>query len=129
MKLLIDTTDTDKLRLEVSDDKGKRLVKTTVSAFRKQGEKLLPSLDRLLKRKSWQLSDIKAITVVNGQGSFSGLRIGIATANALAYILGVSVVDDQGNCLKTDDLNIVEPYYTAEPNIGGNKPVDNQKNI
>jgi tRNA A37 threonylcarbamoyladenosine modification protein TsaB len=124
MKLLIDTTDQQKLRLEIADDNGRRLAKTAVPAFRKQGEKLLPSLERLLKKKGWQLEAIKAISVVNGQGSFSSLRIGIATANALAFVLGVSVVDDQGRCLKSQGLSVVEPSYTAEPNIGKIKPVD-----
>lgn len=60
--------------------------------------KLLDSIDWLLKTIDLTMSDIDAIAVGTGPGSFTGLRIGMATAKGLAHgaglpLIGVSSVD------------------------------------
>ena len=52
-----------------------------------------------------------------GQGSFTSLRLGLATANALAYALNIPVEDQDGQVLKVSGLQIVEPRYDREPKI------------
>ena len=42
---------------------------------------LLPMLDEVIKRTSFEIEDIDAVAVAKGPGSFTGLRIGAATAN------------------------------------------------
>lgn len=44
--------------------------------------------------KSW--GDIKGVVCYKGPGSFTGLRIGIATANALADSLGIPIIGTNG---------------------------------
>jgi tRNA threonylcarbamoyladenosine biosynthesis protein TsaB len=51
---------------------------------------LLADLDRLLDHTGVKLSDIDLFAVAAGPGSFTGLRIGIATVKALAATLGRS---------------------------------------
>ena len=46
---------------------------------------LLPQLEQLLKRTNTKKQDIDLIAVSMGPGSFTGLRIGLATAEAMAY--------------------------------------------
>ncbi|MGI8669326.1 MAG: tRNA (adenosine(37)-N6)-threonylcarbamoyltransferase complex dimerization subunit type 1 TsaB [Aridibacter sp.] len=46
-------------------------------------EDLLPQIAKLLEKNDISKSDIESITVSNGPGSFTGIRIGIATALAL----------------------------------------------
>ena len=45
----------------------------------------MPQLEQLLQRTGVQKGDIDLIAVSMGPGSFTGLRIGLATAEALAY--------------------------------------------
>ena len=49
---------------------------------------LLPMLDEILKRTACELETIDAIAISGGPGSFTGLRIGVATAKGLG--LGLS---------------------------------------
>lgn len=55
-------------------------------------EKLLPLVDEVLKASCCGAHDIEAIIVGLGPGSFTGLRIGVATARALAQFLRSSIV-------------------------------------
>lgn len=129
MKLIIDTTDNLHIRLSLIDVDGRTVAKSKVTAFRRQGEKLLPALEKLLAKHSLTLAAIREIEAVNGAGSFSGLRIGVATANALAFALGIPTHDQSGQSLSKEGVSVIEPNYTAEANIGqrpaGSKePVD-----
>lgn len=61
-------------------------------------EQLLPMVEALLKNTGSQIEQIDRFVVTSGPGSFTGLRIGIATANALAQahhkeVLGLSTLD------------------------------------
>ena len=82
-----------------------------------QAEKLLPEVEKLLKKAGKDLGDIKRIRVANQGGTFTSLRIGIVTANALAYALGIPVADEQGKSQQVQGLEVVEPKYNHEPNI------------
>lgn len=48
-------------------------------------EGLLPQLEQLLQRTGVQKNEIDLLAVSMGPGSFTGLRIGLATAEAMAY--------------------------------------------
>lgn len=50
-------------------------------------ERLLPMIDFLLQSMELELKDIDLITVINGPGSFTGIRIGMTTAKTLAQML------------------------------------------
>jgi len=56
------------------------------------GERLLASVEGTLQRASIALDDVAAIAVGTGPGSFTGLRIGLATAKGLAFGLGIPIV-------------------------------------
>jgi tRNA threonylcarbamoyladenosine biosynthesis protein TsaB len=53
---------------------------------------LLPSIDVCFRTAKVRLADIDRIAVVSGPGSFTGLRIGLATAKAFAAVHRASVV-------------------------------------
>lgn len=52
-------------------------------------EGLVPQLETLLKLARVKKEDLELITVSRGPGSFTGLRIGMATAEAMAYALSL----------------------------------------
>lgn len=58
---------------------------------RKHSETLLPEAQRLLDTIGISLADVDALGTSVGPGSFTGVRIGVATMSALSYVLGVPV--------------------------------------
>jgi len=52
---------------------------------------LLPELERLLRQARAEWRDIQSLAVGVGPGTFTGLRIGVATARALAQSTGAEV--------------------------------------
>jgi len=54
-------------------------------------ERLLAMVDRLLQDSGWDVAALDALAVSVGPGSFTGLRVGIATVKGLAMSLGLPV--------------------------------------
>ena len=107
---------------------GKFLAKKKFLAPKKQAEKLLPAIEKLLLKNYFQLKDLSGIEVVNRGGTFTSLRIGVLTANALAFALKIPVlaINKEGELVKKDlrsakGITIAVPHYDAEPNIGKKK--------
>ena len=61
------------------------LAEYTINMGLTHSEGLLPQLEQLLARTGVQKQDIGLLAVSMGPGSFTGLRIGLATAEAMAY--------------------------------------------
>ncbi|GIW46293.1 MAG: tRNA (adenosine(37)-N6)-threonylcarbamoyltransferase complex dimerization subunit type 1 TsaB [Deltaproteobacteria bacterium] len=55
-------------------------------------EKLLPIIEWLLREVGLNKEDVEGIAVSIGPGSFTSVRVGVATAKGLAFSLGVPVV-------------------------------------
>lgn len=53
-----------------------------------EAEKLMPSIDDMLSKTGKTFADLDGVFAVSGPGSFTGLRIGVTTANTIAYLLG-----------------------------------------
>ena len=53
-----------------------------------RNEKLLPAIDWLLRESAIDRKDIDLFAVTRGPGSFTGVRIGLATISGLALALG-----------------------------------------
>jgi tRNA threonylcarbamoyladenosine biosynthesis protein TsaB len=57
----------------------------------RHSQELLPEVERLLVEAGTGWEDVRSIAVGVGPGTFTGLRIGVATARALAQALGIGV--------------------------------------
>jgi len=55
-------------------------------------EKLHVFIDEILKRNNYLPTDLAAIAVSKGPGSYTGLRIGVSAAKALAYALDIPLI-------------------------------------
>ena len=53
---------------------------------------LAPAIQKLLAQDGLAPKDLHAIAVVQGPGSFTGLRVGIATAKVMAYALQIPIL-------------------------------------
>lgn len=98
MKLFIDTANSDKTIVGLGNQRRKFKTK------KHKSQKLLELIDQALKKQKKRLKNITEIEVNLGPGSFTGLRVGIAVANALGWALKISI-----NGGKVGKL--VEPKY------------------
>tara|TARA_R110002124_G_scaffold64985_2_gene177425 strand:+ start:226245 stop:226973 length:729 start_codon:yes stop_codon:yes gene_type:complete len=73
-------------------DVARRCVTLTEEMSRGQAERLVPMINDLLEQSGVSYAQIDAIAVSNGPGAFTGLRIGLSTARALALALDVPVI-------------------------------------
>lgn len=55
-------------------------------------EKLTVFIEQLLKENEVAFSELKAISVASGPGSYTGLRIGVSTAKGLCYGLEIPLI-------------------------------------
>ncbi|MDD4901301.1 MAG: tRNA (adenosine(37)-N6)-threonylcarbamoyltransferase complex dimerization subunit type 1 TsaB [Patescibacteria group bacterium] len=128
MLLYVDTTQNNLIAIGIKD-KNKFIAKKEFASNHAQAEKLLPGIEKLLKAKGLKLHDLRGIRVANQGGSFTSLRIGVVTANALAYALGIPVRGESGRTKTAragkESLKIVEPLYGGEPRITKKKKLFN----
>lgn len=87
MLLIIDTSSKKSLIVKVLK---KDFQKKAFGSNFDHSEKLLLEINKLFTKKD--LAKIEGIIVVSGPGSYTGLRVGIATANALSYSLEIPAV-------------------------------------
>lgn len=125
--MIILTIRTDKPEAEVSlYDKEVGIAHIAWQAHRELSVTIHDKIRQLLDtdQKGW--ADIEGIVVFKGPGSFTGLRIGISLANALAYGLRIPVVGKGGKTWAEKGINAlltgkndkqVSPHYGAEPHI------------
>ncbi|MAG28999.1 tRNA (adenosine(37)-N6)-threonylcarbamoyltransferase complex dimerization subunit type 1 TsaB [bacterium] len=126
MYLYINTTERDLFEIALIGKNGV-IRKKKVKSERKHSEKLLASIQKLLTLSKTLLQDINGIAVVKGPGSFTSLRIGITTANALAYALQIPIFginsSDVKPTLRTNlfqkrgTKRVVVPTYGQPPHI------------
>lgn len=55
-------------------------------------ERLLPMIDEAMAEAGLSFAKLDRIVVTNGPGTFTGMRIGVATARALALVTGAPIV-------------------------------------
>ncbi len=124
--MLIITIRTDKPEAEIGlYEDLERLEYTTWQAHRELSNTLHCKMRDLLQSHDKDWADLKGIVCFKGPGSFTGLRIGISAANALAGGLDIPIISKQGDSWIEQGLQelsgggndkIVLPEYGALPN-------------
>lgn len=67
------------------------LAERIIEGTRAHNEQLMPAVEEALGSAGLAYSDLAAVVVGCGPGPFTGLRVGMSTASALAHALGVPV--------------------------------------
>lgn len=73
--------------VEEENEISKTIAEYTINYKKTHSQTLLPMLDEIVKMTDMDLDTIDAIAVAGGPGSFTGLRIGSATAKGLGLAL------------------------------------------
>lgn len=82
----------------------------TMNHKKTHSQTLLPMVDEMMKITGFDKKELDAIAISKGPGSFTGLRIGSATAKGLSQALGIPVVSVSSleglaaNLYGTDDI-------------------------
>lgn len=87
--LVIDTSRNDKITVLLKN-KAKEIKKQSIT-HKKKAQMVLPLLVQMMNEHNLHFDNITDIVVHTGPGSFTGLRVGVAIAQALAFVLAVPV--------------------------------------
>ncbi len=121
--MIILTLRTDKPEAEIGlyDDQ-KQLIYETWEAHRQLAETIHQKIQATMDLQGLTLQQIEGVVVYKGPGSFTGLRIGLSVANALAYSLEIPIAASNGEdwvragierLLKGESDKIALPEYGA----------------
>ena len=68
------------------------IVAEEVLPGRTSSERLVPAVRRLMEARGWRLSELAAVVVVHGPGSFTGVRVGLSAAKGFSEAGGVGLI-------------------------------------
>lgn len=90
-------------------------------------EELTQRIESLINKNDFSKKDLTAIAINCGPGSYTGVRIGVTTANAIAFALNIPIIKistEEGveKVLKKTELSTtfsspVLPIYSNPPHI------------
>jgi tRNA threonylcarbamoyladenosine biosynthesis protein TsaB len=87
--LMIDTADNKNNIVGLKINKKIYLLTKDVSLNRAQV--ILPMIDKILEKHAVKPEDLSAIEINVGPGSYMGLRVGLAIANSLSFLLKIPI--------------------------------------
>ena len=116
MRVLSADTSTSFLTVAVCDEQG-ILAETNVQCGRAHSERLVETMQWVLKQANCTLEELDALAISVGPGSFTGVRVGVATFKGLAFaankpLVGVPTLDAMANLLGVTD-GLVCPLIDA----------------
>lgn len=133
--LIIDTCNAPMHIIGVNNDKIAQKVCDNVQ--RAYNSEIIPLVNEVIGELEMSIRDIDVIACVIGAGSFTGIRIGVTTATALARGIGAKIIQltefeimaygTVGRVLTAIDAGHGN-YYTAEFNDGHLISMNNQDN-
>ena len=117
MKVLAFDTSSKALSLAILEDK-QVLAETTINIKKNHSITLMPAIDFLMASLDWTPKDLDRIVVAEGPGSYTGLRIAVATAKTLAHTLNIELVGMSSllALVPSQQVGLVVPLMDARRN-------------
>jgi len=88
--IVIDSSGSEAIRVTL-ETRGVQRHELKKPVSQTKAQEVLPMIGELLMKHEFALDDVAAIQVNTGPGSYTGLRVGIAIANMLGFLLGVPI--------------------------------------
>jgi len=120
MTVLAIRSDRPEAELYIFKD-GHKAAELNWQAHLKLAETLNSKIEEILNKSSISYKDLSGIAVYKGPGSFTGLRIGMSVANAIAYAKDIPIVARSGSAWLDQalrDLSDGQNDKTAVPEYG-----------
>lgn len=115
MELHLDTSEATKITLK--NKAGKILDQYQDDLRFSQSEKMLQVIDELLINNNLTIKSIEKIIVFCGPGSYTGIRVGVTTANFLGFGLNIPVICSGDSATHNKFERPVSAKYLREPFI------------
>jgi tRNA threonylcarbamoyl adenosine modification protein YeaZ len=101
LNILSFDSSTAELHLSLSEAgrvKASKIVSTDTDRRRYAASEIIPAINSLLREQGWKNTEVDAVVVGVGPGSFTGVRVGVVTARTIGQalklpVLGVSLFD------------------------------------
>ena len=115
-------TDTPVAEIALFQDQ-KKIGTISWEAHRQLADTIHLKILQLLEQNSKKWEDIQGVAIFKGPGSFTGLRIGMSVANALAFSLKIPIIAALGEnwrqiaierLLKQEDERVAIPEYGSD---------------
>lgn len=124
MILRIDTTKPEETSVLLYNRNGDFINQKIWCSAYNQSEELLSEIEKLLNEMKITKKDLTTIVVNPGPGSYTGQRVGISTANCLAFALNIPIFSNISATRAVNKLftKPVQAIYSKAPNITKPKP-------
>lgn len=109
MKILAIDTTSEVCGVAILEDENLK-IDTSLNNGLTHSETLMPQIKEALEKSEIELKDIDLIACCTGPGSFTGIRIGVASVKAIAEVNNLNVVEVTS--LESLSKNIKEVYNT-----------------
>ena len=115
-------TDTPVAEIALFQDQ-KKIDNISWEAHRQLADTIHLKMLQLLEQNSKKWEDIQGVAIFKGPGSFTGLRIGMSVANALAFSLKIPIIAALGEnwrqivierLLNQEDEKVAIPEYGSD---------------
>ncbi len=112
MKVLGIDTSSLATSIAVIED-NKLICEYTVNTKKTHSQKLMPMIENMLNMSDINVNEIDMIAVCEGPGSFTGLRIAMATAKAIAHVNKLPIVGVNSVELLAGNMNLCDKKICA----------------
>lgn len=119
MSLILNIDTSTELASICISDKGQCLQMLSNDTQKDHAAWLHPAVHMAMKRAGKDLRDLKAVAITKGPGSYTGLRVGMATAKGLCYaldipLIGVNTLEAMAGIAIGEDIDYICPMIDAK---------------